>query len=475
VLLAVIISGVITFISISYQSEENRKNEKIEHISKIANKIESNIYNSASREVVHDIEDLIKNLSDVLTMDFNLYNSNGKLIYSTQPKIYDQKLISQYIHIDALLNLNVLKKSEIMNKENVADFNYDVTYATIRNANYQTLAYLSIPYFSSNDEETSSQNVLLNTILNIYTIIVIILAFLSAFIARKITEPLEFIGQKLAETSLSGKTNEPLYWDKNDEIGSLIKEYNFMLVKLEENAVQLRNKEREAAWREMAQQVAHEIKNPLTPMKLGIQQLSRSFYEGDPKLEERFKKISTSFIEQIDALSHIASEFSSFAKLPETKMVVIDLIGKITKSIDTFSSNPNTQISIRNNTGIPKLNVLGDRGQLLRTFNNLLKNAMEASPKRRKLKVDFIINNLGNNRIEIQVKDNGLGIAEEVIPNIFRPNFTTKSSGTGLGLAFVKQTIEGMNGKIRFESTLNEGTTFFIDIPLYIEGQNPAS
>ncbi len=469
VLLAVIISGIITFISISYQSEENRENEKIEYISKISNKIESNIYNSSNREVVDDIEDLIKSISDVLTIDFNLYNNNGKLIYSTQPKIYDQKLISQYIHIDALLNLNVLKKSEIMNKETVADFTYDVTYATIRNANYQTLAYLSIPYFSSNDEESTSQNILLNTILNIYTIIVIIFAFLSAFIARKITEPLEFIGQKLAETTLSGKTNEPLYWHKNDEIGSLIKEYNFMLVKLEENAIQLRNKERETAWREMAQQVAHEIKNPLTPMKLGIQQLSRSFYENDPKLEERFKKISTSFIEQIDALSHIASEFSSFAKLPETKMVVIDLIGKITKAMDTFNSNPNTQIAIRNNTGIPKLNVLGDRGQLLRTFNNLMKNAIEAGTKRRKLKIDFIINKLDGNRIEIQVKDNGLGISEDVIPNIFRPNFTTKSSGTGLGLAFVKQTIEGMNGKIRFESKLNEGTTFFIDIPLYFE------
>jgi len=472
VLLAVIISGLITFISISYQSEENRKNEKIEFISKITHRIESNISNSSYQEILTNIEDLIKSTSNVLTTDFNLYNNNGKLIYSTQPKIYDQRLISSYIHMDALLNLNVLKKNGILNKEILAGFRYDVTYATIRNANYQTLAYLSIPYFASNEEETSSQNVLLNTILNIYTIIVIIFAFLSAFIARKITEPLQLVGKKLAETNLSSKPNEPLYWDKNDEIGSLIKEYNYMLVKLEENAVQLRNKEREAAWREMAQQVAHEIKNPLTPMKLGIQQLSRSFHENDPNLEERFKKISTSFIEQIDALSHIASEFSSFAKLPETKMIVIDLIEKITKSIDTYSSNPNVYISIHNRTKLPKVKVLGDRGQLLRTFNNLIKNAIEAGSKRRKLKINIIISTLGDDMLEIQVMDNGLGISEEARPNIFRPNFTTKSSGTGLGLAFVKQTIEGMNGRIRFESSTNIGTTFFIYIPRYEDEQS---
>lgn len=469
VLLAVIISGIITLISVSYQSERNRQNEKLEYIANIANKIESSIHNSSSTSAVANIENLIKDVSNVLVTDFNLYNSNGKLIYTTQPKIYDQQLISQYIHIDALLNLNVLKKSEILNKESVAELNYDVTYATIRNSSYQTLAYLSIPYFSSADEDTNSQNVLLNTILNIYTIIVILFAFLSVFIANKITEPLKFIGQKLAETTLSGKTNETLYWDRNDEIGTLIKEYNYMLVKLEENAVQLRNKERETAWREMAQQVAHEIKNPLTPMKLGIQQLSRSFYEKDPRLEERFKKISTSFIEQIDALSHIASEFSSFAKLPETKLVVIDLIGKISKSIDTFSNTPNTEINLNNYTKIPKIFVLGDRGQMLRSFNNLIKNAIEAGGKRRKLKINIDIYNLEDDWIEIQVTDNGLGISEEAIPNIFRPNFTTKSSGTGLGLAFVKQTVEGMNGQIRFETHLSKGTTFFIALPLHKE------
>lgn len=467
VLFAVIISGIITLISVNYQSERNRQNEKLQYITHITNKIEGNMLNG--KEDVDDIQNIIRDVSGVLTTDFNLYSSSGKLLYTSQPKIYDQRLISEFIDIDALINLNVLKKSEIIHSENVAEMSYDVTYSTIRNTDYQTIAYLSIPYFSSADENTTSQNILLNTILNIYTIILIIFAFLSVFISKKITDPLKFIGQKLAETSLSGKPTETLYWDRNDEIGTLIREYNYMLVKLEENAIQLRNKERETAWREMAQQVAHEIKNPLTPMKLGIQQLSRSFYENDPRLEERFKKISTSFIEQIDALSHIASEFSSFAKLPETKLIVINLEEKIHKAIDTFANIPNTDIIYFNYTKRPQIMVLGDKSQMLRTFNNLIKNAIEAAGKRRKLKITIEVHPLEDNWIEVHIGDNGFGIPEDVIHNIFRPNFTTKSSGTGLGLAFVKQTVEAMHGKIRFETEINKGTTFFITLPLYIE------
>src|SRR5690606_19575844 len=179
------------------------------------------------------------------------------------------------------------------------------------------------------------------------------------------------------ETQLSNKINEPLYWDRNDEIGMLIKEYNHMLIKLEESAKQLRDVERETAWREMAKQVAHEIKNPLTPMKLGIQQLIRSYQENDSRFEERFQRISTSIIEQIDLLSTIATEFSAFAKLPETSLVQIDLVAKIRKAINLFSNTSNTTINLINETSDKSVFVQGDRDQFLRTFNNLFKNAIE--------------------------------------------------------------------------------------------------
>lgn len=469
VLIAIVISGLITFFSISYQSKKNTEEQRYNYISELVTKLETENLNDTIEDATKDLKSLMSSVSDVLISDFNLYDKNGKLFFTTQPKIYDQKLVSEYINPDAFITLNVLKKTETQTDESIADFSYVSSYATIRNSNYHTIAYLGIPYFDSNAKASESTAILLNTILNVYTVILIVFAFLSVYISNKITEPLQLIRKKLSQTNLGGKQNEPLYWEKNDEIGVLVKEYNFMLVKLEENAKQLRNAERESAWRDMAKQVAHEIKNPLTPMKLGIQQLSRSFYENDPKLEERFQKISTSFIQQIDALSHIASEFSAFAKLPDTNLVPINLIAKINKSIDVYNNNQNTTITLQNHTKSQTLVVLGDRDQILRSFNNLLKNAIEASPRRRKHKINIQVHLLNQDWVQIIVQDNGDGIPQDVIPNIFRPNFTTKSSGTGLGLAFVKQTIDGMGGKITFQTEMNVGTSFLIEIPLHKE------
>ncbi|TDQ81233.1 ATP-binding protein [Sphingobacterium yanglingense] len=469
VLIAIVISGLITFFSVSYQSQKNIESQRLNYISELVTKLETRALIDTVGDATTDLKALMTSMSDVLITDFNLYDKNGKLFFTTQPKIYDQKLVSEYINPDAFITLNVLKKTETQNNESIADFNYVSSYATIRNSNYHTIAYLGIPYFDSSAYDSENRSILLNTILNVYTIIIIVFVFLSVYISNKITEPLQIIRKKLSQTNLGGKQNEPLYWEKNDEIGVLVKEYNFMLVKLEENAKQLRNAERESAWREMAKQVAHEIKNPLTPMKLGIQQLSRSFYENDPRLTERFQKISTSFIQQIDALSHIASEFSAFAKLPDTNLVPIDLIAKINKSLDVYNNNQNTAIVFENHTKLQKIIVLGDRDQLLRSFNNLLKNAIEATSRRRKHKINIQAHLLEDNWVQIIVHDNGDGIARDVIPNIFSPNFTTKSSGTGLGLAFVKQTIDGMGGKITFQTEINIGTSFFIEIPLHKE------
>lgn len=242
-----------------------------------------------------------------------------------------------------------------------------------------------------------------------------------------------------------------------------------MIVKLEENAKQLRNAEREYAWREMAKQIAHEIKNPLTPMKLGIQQLTRSYKEDDPRFEERFTKISNSFIEQINSLSRIATEFSNFAKLPDTNVVKIDVVEKINKSANVFHNSHNTHIKVINNTDFEHLYVLGDKDQLLRTFNNLIKNSIEASIGRKKHLISIILEHQDEQHLRIMIKDNGMGIPSEVIPKIFQPNFTTKSSGTGLGLAFVKKTIESMNGDISFVTFEGVGTTFTIVLPIYRE------
>lgn len=469
VIIAILISGLITFYSILVQQETSRQNNRLNYISQVSTKLEKKIATDTSRNVLNHLRETMSNISQVLVTDYNLYDKNGKLFFTTQPRIYNQKLVSDYINPDAFIDLNVLKKTESTNPESIADFAYESFYAPIHNSNYNIVAYLGIPYFDSTERKAESRNILLNTIFNVYTLMIIVFAFLSIYIANKITEPLQFIRKKLSQTNLSTKHIEPLYWEKDDEVGALVKEYNYMLIKLEENAKQLRNAEREVAWREMAQQVAHEIKNPLTPMKLGIQQLDRSFKENDPKLKDRFERISNSFIEQIDALAHIASEFSAFAKLPDTKLVPINIIEKITKSIDVFRHTNSTTIELENKSKKDKIIVFGDRDQLLRTFNNLLKNATEATTSKKRHLIKITIESLEEDWIQILIADNGDGIPKEVLPNIFKPNFTTKSSGTGLGLAFVKQTIDGMNGRISFRTKINVGTTFIIEIPLYKE------
>ncbi len=466
VLLGILTSGAIAFLSINKQLESNQSVLRQKEVAEIAKKIETNIAN-AKDDFNEKIVDLLKNMAPSTVTNFNLYDKSGRLLYSSQPRIFDLQLVSDFINPDALTKLAILRKSEAYEQERISNFRFSSAYASIKNEEYKTVAYLSIPYYASVKDATNSRNQLLNTILNIYTFMIILFGFIAVAVSGKITEPLNIVREKLAATQLSEKANEPLYWERNDEIGMLIKEYNFMLVKLEENAKQLRDAERENAWREMAKQVAHEIKNPLTPMKLGIQQLIRSFQENDQRFQERFERTSHSIIEQIDSLSTIATEFSAFAKLPETNMVKINLVEKIFKVINLFNSTVNTVITFSNNTEMEVISVLGDRDQLLRSFNNLFKNAIEASVGRRKHKINVTVERLAQDWIEVYIEDNGYGIAPDVIHNIFKPNFTTKSSGTGLGLAFVKQTVTAMGGKIRFRTRNDVGTVFIITLPLY--------
>ncbi|RZL44570.1 MAG: GHKL domain-containing protein, partial [Pedobacter sp.] len=256
----------------------------------------------------------------------------------------------------------------------------------------------------------------------------------------------------------------PIVWRRHDEIGSLIKEYNSMIAALEDSATKLAQSERENAWREMAKQVAHEIKNPLTPLKLGVQLLEKSWKEKDPNFELKFNKFSKSFIEQIDSLSKIASEFSNFAKMPDTKLEQTPVLAIIEQAREVFKSAENVDITVNNKSEI-NIYIEADRDQLLRTFNNLFKNAIEANDGDGQCVINILVYN-DNRNAYIEIADNGKGIPAILHDKIFVPNFTTKTSGTGLGLAFVKQAIENAGGNISFLSVIGKGTTFYLNFPL---------
>jgi nitrogen fixation/metabolism regulation signal transduction histidine kinase len=280
-------------------------------------------------------------------------------------------------------------------------------------------------------------------------------------IARQITAPLTIIQQSLSKT-IYGRKNEPIQWHHNDEIGSLIKEYNNMIAALEDSANKLARSERESAWREMAKQVAHEIKNPLTPLKLGLQLLEKAWKDKDEKFDQKFERFSKSFVEQIDSLSKIATEFSDFAKMPETRLERINVFEIISQVVNIFKQTENFEIAYTPSD--TAFHILADKDQILRSFNNLLKNAIEAIPIDRPgvVEINYTVK---PGTILIAVKDNGNGIPEVLHERIFVPNFTTKSSGTGLGLAMVKNAITYAGGSISFNTDIGQGTTFYITFP----------
>ena len=326
------------------------------------------------------------------------------------------------------------------------------------------MGYLCLPYLTNEQEYQEKVGVFVNALINVYTLVFVAIGFFAVFLANKITNPLTLIQRILSETKI-GQKNEPIVWNHRDEIGNLISEYNNMIRALEDSADKLARSERENAWREMAKQIAHEIKNPLTPLKLGVQLLEKSWKEKDPNFNKKFEKFSKSFIEQIESLSLIASEFSNFAKMPDTVLRLVNLREVIERSVEVYSQLENISISFTDNTRMEELSVKGDRDQLLRSFNNLIKNSVEAIPEGRHGEVRIITERVYDH-VRVTIIDNGNGIPESVQERIFMPNFTTKSSGTGLGLAFVKQAIENMGGSIQYETEIEKGTTFILNIPL---------
>jgi len=237
-----------------------------------------------------------------------------------------------------------------------------------------------------------------------------------------------------------------------------------MVNELSESANRLAQSEREAAWGEMAKQIAHEIKNPLTPMKLSMQLLQRSWENKDSDFETRLQKVSETLIEQIETLASIANEFSNFAKMPKTNLQKIDIIAKAKSSINLFENTKNIKIDFNANN-ISEIFILADKEQLLQVFNNLIQNAIQAVPENIKGNIKLDISQ-HSQLVQVKITDNGKGISDEIKDRLFQPNFTTKTSGMGLGLAITRKIIENANGKIWFETEANKGTSFYFVLPI---------
>ncbi|MCB2221490.1 MAG: GHKL domain-containing protein [Bacteroidetes bacterium] len=415
------------------------------------------------------LSDLLYKFSMVFFTDINLYDAKGTLLATSRAEIFNRGLISTKMNAQAYLYLHDIKKSLYIHHEAIGEYPFLSAYLPLRNVNNELIAYINLPYFAKQDELTNEISTFLVGFLNIYIILIAIAIYIALFVSNYISKPLQLLKGKLSTLKL-GETEQKIDWKKDDEIGSLVEEYNRMVDELAKSAELLARSERESAWREMAKQIAHEIKNPLTPMKLSVQYLEKAWDEKLSDWDQRLHRFTQTIVEQIDSLSVIASAFSDFANMPKSNFTKIELTKIIDNAIGIFKNTTEVRFECQYEN---KHYILGDKEQFLRVFNNLIKNSLQAIIDDHQGLIRIKVFSDENHHI-IQFSDNGSGIPGDQKDKVFYPNFTTKSGGTGLGLALVKNIINNAGGTIDFESN-QTGTTFLINLPAYSDSEDNLS
>ena len=455
--------SILAFFTLLYIDQKNRQtieNQLTERTNSVLIELQHkldniNSLNQTEPEVLHN---LLRKFSLVFFSDINLYNTDGRLIATSRPEIFDNYLQSDLINREAYNAIYNDNKLHFITNEKIGTLRYFSSYSPLLLNDPEPAGIINLPYFARQSEINRSFFKMISYIINIYVIIGILGTILAILFSGYLIRPLRILQQKMSKVRID-KKNEQFNWKRKDEIGALIHEYNKMVQKLEQSADLIKKNERESAWRENAQQIAHEIKNPLTPMRLNVQYLEKSYKNNDPDFASKLDQVSNSLIKQIEVLNNVAEDFSNMSKAKNRKMEKIDLQKVIETSVSTFDKRKNISITTLYLPDSDVFFVCGFEKDLLRVFNNLIKNAMQALSANENGKISILTIKDGK-FIKVTVSDNGKGIPEEMQNKIFQPYFTTKSSGTGLGLAIVKTIMNEIGGEITYESTIDKGTIF---------------
>jgi two-component system, NtrC family, nitrogen regulation sensor histidine kinase NtrY len=452
----------------SYHQERlERKEDAIkEHINYV---LTNTTYPLTERNLPLIFKDKIHELADIHNFEINIYSLNGKLLKSSKASFSVDNVappIPKYVI--KLVQSSIEKR--YVDIKNIEGIKNRSSFSQIKDEKFKPLGILNLPYVEDDSYYESELKNFLLRLAQVYSFMLIVAFGVAYFLSSYITKSLKTISDKINETSLNQKNEKIVIEANSREINSLITSYNGMVDKLEESALKLAQSEREQAWREMAKQVAHEIKNPLTPMRLTVQSFQRKFDGNDPNLKQKINDYSETLIQQIDAMSSVASAFSNFASMPAQQNENLNVVEVVDLTLDIFNEDyivfesQETEI-------ISKM----DRTQLVRIINNLVKNAIQAIPENQVEKAILVAVKKVESDVLISVSDNGIGIEPENIDRIFEPKFTTKTSGMGLGLGIIKNIIENYKGTITFESgssnseqakQFEKGTTFTVSLPL---------
>ncbi len=465
ILLVVIASVLIAGVTIYQYREqsrdyhENRLERKEEQLLQSVNYvIQETTYEPITKNLGYIFRDEIYKIADVQNVNFNIYDLEGELIKSSKPA-FEADSVSNCLDAEVLNNLAISATKRYVEEKRTAGDKYQASYTFINDPKFKPIGIMNLPYFEDNSFNNMELREFMIRLGGVYLVMLLSAIFLAYFISKYITRSLQTVADKLHLTDLNKRNEKILIENPTEEIGKLVNSYNQMIDELEASAAKLAKGEREQAWREMAKQVAHEIKNPLTPMRLSVQSFERKFDPKDPEVGQKVKEFSNTLVQQIDTMGNIASAFSNFANMPAQQKETLNVVSVTKLALDIFTE-PYIHFISDEEEIIAKL----DRTQLIRIVTNLVKNAIQAMIGVSQPRILVTVSS-HSNFVKIQVADNGVGIPDEFKEKIYEPKFTTKTSGMGLGLGMVRNIIENYGGSIDFTSQAGKGTVFTVKFP----------
>ena len=462
VVVASILIAAVTIIQYREQSQDYHRQrlerKEAQLISSINYVLKETTWEIKTENLYLIFKDKIYEIANIHNVSFNLYDLEGNLIKMSKSSVENTR-IDNYLSTEILNQLNESVSKRYVEKNKRLGGNYRSSYVMLTGNNTKPLGILNVPYFDDDTLNEAQLNEFLIRLSYAYIVMILVAIAFAYFVSKYITKSLQTIREKMKGTRLEKSNQKIKLVGASLEVSALVESYNSMIDDLEESARKLATSERKQAWREMAKQVAHEIKNPLTPMRLSVQSFQQKFDPKDPGVHKKVDEYSKTLIQQIDTLSSIASAFSNFAKMPVQKLELLNVVEVVELALDIF---PDNDIEFTSNES--QINVDFDRSQLIRIITNLVKNAIQSIPVDRSPQISIIISS-NDTDVVIQVKDNGNGITESIERKIFEPRFTTKTSGMGLGLPMIKNIIETYNGSISFSTLIGEGSEFTVRFP----------
>jgi signal transduction histidine kinase len=463
VVLASILIAAVTVYQYNEQSQDyHRKRlerKEAQLISSINYVLKESSWEIKTENLSLIFKDKIYEIANIHNVAFNLYDLKGRLIKSSKPWLKSDPIPEQLPNY-ILDTLTQISSKRFVEKNKLLDGNYRSSYFILNNQFSKPLGILNVPYFDDDSLNSGELKAFLVRLGYAYIIMMLVAIAFAYFMSKLITKSIKTISDKLHQTRFEKRNKKIALEGATTEIRTLVESYNNMIDALEESAQKLASSEREQAWREMAKQVAHEVKNPLTPMRLSVQSFQRMFDPKDPEIHKKVDEYSKTLVQQIDTMSKIAEAFSNFAKMPVQNLEQLDIVEVIERALEIFPSD-----IIQFNASPKEMYATVDKDQFIRIVTNLVKNAIQSIPEQRTPSVKVNLSKNSDN-IYLQVSDNGSGIDAAIGEKIFEPKFTTKTSGMGLGLPMIKNIIETYNGSIRYDTTKGEGTVFVVSFPI---------